>query len=376
MKGTKEQKGITIIALIITIVVLLILASVAINTIQNDGLIQYAQSTTRKSPQEQIKEKIKLDLNSKVIEKKRQLTDEEIVDIVKSYDKDGKIRDNTYIEIENGQRIDITDIYEFEIPEIILGKEIKKGLNQDEDNLKQYYVYTAEGLSNLNQMMGDGSLGYNILVKIMKDIDFSGYTWNSRNSHPELGFSLKELNGNGHIIKNMTINGQAMFSMLAGSGEVIIRDITFDNAKVNSSFSSISVIASKAYQNTLLENVVVKNSEIIGSYEVAPLIASVYNENSGSSATLTLRNCMVESCTVKATSFDYYTAGMVAYVDKDDMEEIVFEGNNIVKNIKLYAPNNGYTIHANIYISYAEGKEILINTAENVTVENVTFENI
>ena len=45
MKGkTKQQKGITLIALIITIVVLLILAAVAINSIQNDGLIQYAKN--------------------------------------------------------------------------------------------------------------------------------------------------------------------------------------------------------------------------------------------------------------------------------------------------------------------------------------------
>jgi len=42
MKGTKEQKGITLIALIITIVVLLILAAVAISSIQNDGILHYA----------------------------------------------------------------------------------------------------------------------------------------------------------------------------------------------------------------------------------------------------------------------------------------------------------------------------------------------
>ncbi len=45
MKGkTKQQKGITLIALIITIVVLLILAAVAISSIQNDGILHYAQN--------------------------------------------------------------------------------------------------------------------------------------------------------------------------------------------------------------------------------------------------------------------------------------------------------------------------------------------
>ena len=45
MKGkTKTEKGITLIALIITIVVLLILAAVAISSIQNDGILHYAQN--------------------------------------------------------------------------------------------------------------------------------------------------------------------------------------------------------------------------------------------------------------------------------------------------------------------------------------------
>jgi len=45
MKGkSKTQKGITLIALIITIVVLLILAAVAISSIKNDGILHYAQN--------------------------------------------------------------------------------------------------------------------------------------------------------------------------------------------------------------------------------------------------------------------------------------------------------------------------------------------
>ena len=45
MKGkSKAQKGITLIALIITIVVLLILAAVAISSIQNDGILSYAKN--------------------------------------------------------------------------------------------------------------------------------------------------------------------------------------------------------------------------------------------------------------------------------------------------------------------------------------------
>ncbi len=44
MKSTKTNKGITLIALIITIVVLLILAAVAISSIQENGILGYAQN--------------------------------------------------------------------------------------------------------------------------------------------------------------------------------------------------------------------------------------------------------------------------------------------------------------------------------------------
>ena len=57
MKKSHTQKGITLIALIITIVVLLILAVVTINAIQGDGIIQYAKNAsdeyTKKADEEQ-----------------------------------------------------------------------------------------------------------------------------------------------------------------------------------------------------------------------------------------------------------------------------------------------------------------------------------
>ena len=44
MKKIENQKGITLVALIITIVVLLILAVVAIRAVQDGGIIDYAKN--------------------------------------------------------------------------------------------------------------------------------------------------------------------------------------------------------------------------------------------------------------------------------------------------------------------------------------------
>ena len=53
---TSQNKGITLVALIITIIVLLILAVVAIRTVSNDGIISHAKNAKDKYSVEQNKE--------------------------------------------------------------------------------------------------------------------------------------------------------------------------------------------------------------------------------------------------------------------------------------------------------------------------------
>ena len=60
MKRTKEQKAITLIALIITIVVLLILAAVAISSITNDGILGYATNAAKDYNQAVVNEQERL----------------------------------------------------------------------------------------------------------------------------------------------------------------------------------------------------------------------------------------------------------------------------------------------------------------------------
>ena len=246
---------------------------------------------------------------------------------------------------------------------------VASGLLKDAEGA--YYVNTAEGLSNLNAKMADKSLGRDAVINITADIDFSGKTWTPIDSHADTKFTMKEINGNGHTISNLTINGQAMFTRFAGSGDVTIKNLTFDNAVINSSSLNTSVLTVQSYQNVTLDNVDVKNSTIKGAYKVAPLIATVYNESS-STITATLKNCDVENCTVKATSYDFCTAGMVAFVNAGNNDKIEFE-NCTVTNVKLIAPNDSYKAHAAVYTT---GSGSLFNEAAGVTVTNVTYEEL
>lgn len=60
MKKIKSNKGITLIPLIITVIILLILAVVSINLVMNDGVIGKSEEAVNKYSEEQMREKISL----------------------------------------------------------------------------------------------------------------------------------------------------------------------------------------------------------------------------------------------------------------------------------------------------------------------------
>lgn len=267
--------------------------------------------------------------------------------------------DADYIKVTNGNNVTIENN--------TLANTVSDGLMQDTAGI--YYVSNAEGLATLNTMMANKTAGKNVKVELTADIDFNGKTWTPVDSHADTAFTFSGLDGNGHTISNLTVNGQAMFTRFAGTGDVVIRDVTFDGATITSTNLNTSILTVQTYQNVLLDNVDVKNSSITGAYKVAPLIATVYNESS-STITATLKNCDVSNTTVKATSFDFCTTGMVAFVYAEDNDKIEFE-NCTVTNVSLSAVSGGYSAHAAIYTT---GSESLFNEAEGVTVTNCTFE--
>ena len=241
-----------------------------------------------------------------------------------------------------------------------------------ESETNTYNVFSADGMMEVYNKFKEGKAGKAATIKLHANIDMTGKVWETVDSHVDSKSYLATLDGQGFTISNLTINGQAMFRRFAGSGDVVIKDVTFYGANVNSNGKiNTSILTVQSYQNVLLDNVDVKNSSITGGYKVAPLIATVYNESS-STITATLKNCDVYNTTVKATAFDFCTTGMVAFVYAGDNDKIEFS-NCTVTDVKLYAPNDSYKAHTAIYTT---GSESLYNEADGVTVTNVTFEAI
>lgn len=251
---------------------------------------------------------------------------------------------------------------------VVLLNKVAEGLYKAEG---EYYVDSAEGLMTIHGMMADKSAGRNVVINLMSDLDMTGHVWTPIDSHIDSGMTLKEFNGNGNTIKNLTVNGQAMFSRFANNADVVIKNLTFDNATVNNPTGlNTSIIVGQTYNNVLLDNVDVKNSTITGGYKVATLIGTVYNESS-STITATLKNCDVENVTVKSLTYDYFTTGLVSFVYTGDNDTIEFE-NCTINDLHLYAVN-AYSYHAPIY---CDNEATLYSEADGVTVGTWTFENI
>ena len=114
-KIKKKNNGITLIALVITIIVLLILAaiSIAMLTGQN-GILTQAQNAKNKTEEAQIIEQIRLDIEAIKSEKQGEISENQYIDILEKY---GDIKNNgsTLITKNGNFSLNISDIYPLNI---------------------------------------------------------------------------------------------------------------------------------------------------------------------------------------------------------------------------------------------------------------------
>lgn len=113
-KGIKSGKGVTLTALVITIIILLILAGITISVLSGpNGLIEKAKLATNNTKIAEVKEKVELkltNLSMETFEQKKEMAT--LKDVLKLKDKDTEIID-AYNETDNV--ILIVDDYECKI---------------------------------------------------------------------------------------------------------------------------------------------------------------------------------------------------------------------------------------------------------------------
>lgn len=114
-KKILQQRGITLVALVVTIIILLILAGISIQALTNTGIFAQAENAKRESEIANIKEQIALDIYEKQLEPPLgSITEEQLEEILGKYGTVNKGEDETIIGIttEDGYEILLKDIYE------------------------------------------------------------------------------------------------------------------------------------------------------------------------------------------------------------------------------------------------------------------------
>ena len=116
----KNTKGITLVALVITIIILLILAGISIQIITNTGLFEKAKEARKQNEISNIKEQIQLELYAKQSEKAGEITEYDLRSIIEKYGTVNYEENKTTIKgitTKNGYEISISDIYTGELSE-------------------------------------------------------------------------------------------------------------------------------------------------------------------------------------------------------------------------------------------------------------------
>ncbi|MBR3134372.1 MAG: hypothetical protein IKG56_02810 [Clostridia bacterium] len=97
MKKEKNNLGITLIALVVTIIVLLILAGVTINIVAgNNSLLDKAKTSREYTEKAQIIETAQIDIMGRQAEKRGEISEEDLIEILTSddYNTKGTLSDN------------------------------------------------------------------------------------------------------------------------------------------------------------------------------------------------------------------------------------------------------------------------------------------
>lgn len=305
-KKDTNSKGITLIALVITIIILLILAGITISTIFGDnGILTKVKDSKQFHDYSSLKEEADMVISARNIKK---LSDQDIQTTFKE-DLESGISGNkiiedsgiigTYYVTRNGQTITV-----YEDGDIENGKiEVMTNANNEspefknENNIWNWYIYTPGQLkfvadyTNNGRNMNDTQkqlveeAGYNVndvimkeetVVYLMRDIDLGARSKNgeweteenkAKNWIPigidnENNKFIATFNGNNHFIKGVYINRQGKFSALFGNSNSIL-NLTIKDSYIKGTDNCVAGITG-AFRNGVLENCHNVNTKIIG----------------------------------------------------------------------------------------------------------------
>ena len=201
-KIVKENKGITLLALVVTIVVLIILAGVAINlTLSQNGIFNKASEGKDKYEIASIRENVELELTALEIENidKDPITIEAaLIELSKK-----KIFDSIDMEGNTG----FTGEYEVILKNNEKGK-VKVEIVQKITGVRASYVLTPEGYTNEKNV----DITFKVKGKVKSVIDPSGNKYDAKDNEITVTYNVKS-------------NGKYTFKMINEEGKELEKEV-------------------------------------------------------------------------------------------------------------------------------------------------------
>lgn len=112
MKKTEKDKGITLIALVITIIILLILAGISIATLTGEnGLLVKANKAEKQTDIVDTKEQIKLEIMGNFDKKTTSYTNQDVIAAVAKITGNTVEENTESVQSKKGNSIDISDLW-------------------------------------------------------------------------------------------------------------------------------------------------------------------------------------------------------------------------------------------------------------------------
>lgn len=273
---TKNEKGITLIALVVTIVVLLILAGVSINAVFSDnGIIKKAQNAQNKMNEAQQK-----DLNS--------------INAL-----------SNWLENQTGGEDEVVE--EKEQTETAWAGAIATSYASEEGN--SYIISTAEQLAYFAKQVNEGNDYSGKTVLINNDIDLNKEKWTPIGNGKNRIFKGK-FDGQNNTIYNLSIEGDYNYRGLFGhTGEgCSIKNLTIDNCNIKGAAFLGGVIGYS--EETEIENVSIRGD--IGMLGTAYLGGIV-----GYSNLSRIKYCGIANCNMNNA---FSVGGIVGYSNSSVIE--------------------------------------------------------
>lgn len=209
MKKTKEMKGITLVALVITVIILLILATISIQTLTNTGLFGKAKEATKKYSEAEEKEKIQMELYYAQINKStngtstnqigEQLYDKNVENGSKWHiiviNDSKKIYGTGWTYIPRGSTISDTKTNETWLINNLSQEIIKLEDGTFTDLSYKTAVGTTDGLIfNLDPSVIENATKENINEKLGSNVELMNFDWNEDSGLTKKSFNFDGVN--------------------------------------------------------------------------------------------------------------------------------------------------------------------------------------